>query len=152
MLNVRKLFLLSMVCVMGLSLNACLILEATTDTAVQISDAVTHATTDILSSTSGSGGHSSAEARAKKIRMFAKHNARNVQQDVAQGGGEYLASLEALLEVPPQRHDEFTVFAQSHYEWLVSDEDGITNDGLMQLADFGSQDIAQALSVQIAAK
>ncbi len=151
MFIMKKLFLLSVLCVMGFGLNACLILEATTDTTVNITDAVTHATTDIVSSTSGNS-HSAANGRVKRARMFAKHNALNLQQDVAQGGGEYLSSLEALLDVPAQGHDEFTGFAQSNYESMFGAEDEMSDEGLMQLAQFGSAEIREALSVQMAAK
>jgi len=151
MFMMKNVLLFLILCVMGLSLNACLILDATTDTTVNITDAVTHATTDILSSTSG-GASTAANIRAKKLKKFAKHNSMNLQQDVAQGRGEYLSSLETLLEVPPQRHEEFTDFAQSNYELVFGTEDGMTDGALVQLAHFGSAEIREALSVQVAAK
>jgi hypothetical protein len=41
---------------------------------------------------------------------------------MAAGGGEYLASLAALLEVPPERQTEFFAFAQQQFPLLFDSE------------------------------
>jgi hypothetical protein len=53
-----------------------------------------------------------------KAVFFTTLNFENLRQDVAQGHGEYLTSLSALLNVPVKRQDEFFAFAQRHYPGL----------------------------------
>lgn len=55
----------------------------------------------------------------KKISMFASVNFDNLSQDIAQGGGEHLTSLAALMGIPPEKHEAFFSLAQQHYATLV---------------------------------
>lgn len=50
-----------------------------------------------------------------KLDTFTKVNWASLQQDVARGNGEYLASLATLLEVPIEKQKDFFIFAQDQY-------------------------------------
>ena len=76
----------------------------------------------------------------------------NLRQDVAQGRGEYLTSLQTLLDIPPQHRAAFTLFAQANYESFFGSEDGTSDQTLVRLASFGSDDIRHALISQMTAK
>lgn len=54
-----------------------------------------------------------------KTTMFAELNFENLSQEMAQGQGEHLASLAALMGVPAQHQGEFFAMAQEHYTTLV---------------------------------
>lgn len=59
----------------------------------------------------------------QKVDIFTTLNFEQVKQDMALGGGEYLASLGSLLGVPDDQQERFFAFAQEHYATLVrSDE------------------------------
>jgi len=49
-----------------------------------------------------------------KALFFTTLTFENLRQDVAQGQGEYLTSLSALLHIPAERQDEFFGLAQRH--------------------------------------
>jgi hypothetical protein len=50
-----------------------------------------------------------------KANMFASINFENVAQDMAQGGGEHLASLATLMGVPDEQQPGFFAMAQDRY-------------------------------------
>ncbi len=54
-----------------------------------------------------------------KTTMFASLNFENLAQDMAQGRGENLASLAALMGVPADRQGEFFALAQDKYATLM---------------------------------
>ncbi len=86
--------------------------------------ATTKTTTDgvvnVLSSTSGHSWYTEdgLVKQDQKVQAFTAMNADNLQQDVAAGRGEYLASLGTLLGVPPERQEGFSAHAQQNYEPL----------------------------------
>jgi hypothetical protein len=45
----------------------------------------------------------------------------NLQEDIARGQGEYLASLGTLMEIPADRQNQWALGAQSRYADLFSD-------------------------------
>ncbi|BCA55073.1 Orotate phosphoribosyltransferase [Nitrospira sp. KM1] len=51
--------------------------------------------------------------------MFALLNFENLTQEMAQGGGEHLASLATLMDVPAEQHPAFFAMAQERYLYLV---------------------------------
>lgn len=51
--------------------------------------------------------------------MFADLNFDNLSQEMAQGGGEHLASLATLLGVPAEQHPVFFAMTQEKYTTLV---------------------------------
>lgn len=54
-----------------------------------------------------------------KVLTFTTLNFTVLKQNMAQGEGEYLASLGALLGVPPERRVSFASLAQAQYAVLV---------------------------------
>lgn len=54
-----------------------------------------------------------------KASMFAEVTFDSLSQEMAQGGGEHLASLATLLGVPPDQQAEFFALAQERYATLV---------------------------------
>ena len=89
-----------------LALSACT-LKGTTD-------ATTDATSDATVTTSGKSWLTSDGLIKddEKATAFATVNFENLQQDMAQGQGEYLASLGTLLGVPRDRNAEFFTLAK----------------------------------------
>jgi hypothetical protein len=55
----------------------------------------------------------------QKVTMFALLNFENLTQEMAQGGGEHLASLATLMEVPAEQHPVFFAMTQERYLALV---------------------------------
>ena len=58
---------------------------------------------------------SAEPSQSAKLDMFAKVNWASLQQDMARGNGEYLASLATLLEVPIEKQTDFFILAQDQY-------------------------------------
>ncbi len=56
-----------------------------------------------------------------KVNAFAAIHFENLSQDMAQGGGEHLASLATLMGVPVEQQPEFFAFAQDKYATLVQE-------------------------------
>ena len=56
-----------------------------------------------------------------KVNAFAAIHFENLSQDMAQGGGEHLASLATLMGVPVEQQPEFFAFAQDIYATLVQE-------------------------------
>lgn len=58
-------------------------------------------------------------AQNEQTTMFANLNFDNLSQEMAQGGGEHLASLAKLLGVPVEQHPAFFSMTQEKYTTLV---------------------------------
>lgn len=58
-----------------------------------------------------------------KVNVFAAVNYDNLNQEMAQGGGEHLASLGELMGVPEEKLPEFFALAQSRYPTLAASGD-----------------------------
>jgi hypothetical protein len=58
-----------------------------------------------------------------KAPIFAEATFESLSQEMAQGGGEHLASLATLLGVPPDHQAEFFVLAQERYTILMQSGD-----------------------------
>ena len=58
-----------------------------------------------------------------KAIAFAAYNQSNVEQDIAKGRGEYLASLSALLGVTENERPAFAAGAQSRFQSLLAVDD-----------------------------
>jgi hypothetical protein len=54
-----------------------------------------------------------------KTTLFAELNFENLSQEMAQGGGEHLASLATLMSVPAEQQPEFFAMAQEKYQTLM---------------------------------
>lgn len=58
-----------------------------------------------------------------KAIAFAAYNQGNLEQDLARGGGEYVASLSALLGVKESGRSAFAAGAQGQFESLMRVDD-----------------------------
>jgi hypothetical protein len=58
-----------------------------------------------------------------KAIAFAAYNQSNLEQDIAKGGGEYLASMSSLLGVSEGERPAFALGAQSQFQSLVRGDD-----------------------------
>ena len=72
----------------------------------------------ISSGTSGCTNDGQVWAEVKDT-VFASVNFDNLEQEMAQGQGEHLASLATLLGVPAEHHPEFFAMTQERYATLV---------------------------------
>jgi hypothetical protein len=59
----------------------------------------------------------------EKVNVFAGINFENLSQEIAQGQGEHLASLAALMGVPEEYYAEFFSLAQANYSALLTSKD-----------------------------
>lgn len=57
---------------------------------------------------------------SEKVNLFAAINFENLSQEMAQGHGEHLASLAALLGVPTEHQAEFFALTQERYTALIT--------------------------------
>lgn len=57
----------------------------------------------------------------EKVNYFASMNFENLSQEMAQGGGEHLASLATLMGVPAEQQPAFFAMTQERYTTLVRD-------------------------------
>jgi len=76
------------------------------------------ATFGISSGTSGCTNDGTIMAE-HKATLFAELNFENLSQDMAQGGGEHLASLATLLGVPAEQQPAFFAMTQDKYQTLI---------------------------------
>jgi hypothetical protein len=58
-----------------------------------------------------------------KTTMYAELNFENLSQEMAQGQGEHLASLAALMGVPAEQQPAFFALTQERYAELVQSGD-----------------------------
>jgi hypothetical protein len=64
-----------------------------------------------------------------KTTMFAELNYESLSQEMAQGGGEHLASLATLFGVPAEQQPAFFAMTQERYQILL--ESGETSPAAM---------------------
>jgi hypothetical protein len=98
---------------------------------------ITETINNILSSTSGRSwftedGQIKADHR---VQAFMAFNFENIKQDMAKGQGEYLDSLSALMEVPPDRRASFYAHAQSRYPFVAQHKSS-AQETLVQLVGY----------------
>jgi hypothetical protein len=58
-----------------------------------------------------------------KVNVFAAANYENLSQEMAQGGGEHLASLAELMGIPENHRPDFFTLAQMRYATLIQSGD-----------------------------
>jgi hypothetical protein len=101
--------------------------DATTGAITQLTDGTSQATTDLTeptreflsSTTPGAWFHTDGTLRRDHETVaFVVLNFDNLQEDFAQGEGEYLASLAKLTGMTPTDSDQFMKFAQSRYAYI----------------------------------
>jgi hypothetical protein len=69
---------------------------------------------------------------SKKAQLFTAVVFENLEQNIAQGHGEYLTSLAILLKVPAAEQEEFRTRSQSQYPLLFA-SDRRTAEGLLSM-------------------
>jgi len=98
---------------------------------------ITDTTSNITASTSGRiwWNEDGLLKPEHKLAAFAAYNARNLEQDLARGQGEYLASLEILMD----RTDDqtFPLLAQDSYSRWSRSGNASTSDLVRQLQSTG---------------
>ncbi len=88
------------------SLPACNTTKATADSIVKFSSS-----TSPESLFTGDG----AVLKEQQVMLYTAVVADALQEDIAGGRGEYLASLRVLLDIPAERQAQFNTVAQEHY-------------------------------------
>jgi len=68
-----------------------------------------------------------------KVNLYTGVVVDNVQQDIARGNGEYLASLGVLMDVPQDRRDEWKRDAQNRYSTFFPDTSQPSEEMLIRL-------------------
>ena len=102
-----------MVVGMGLMISACNTTKATVDTIVRFTASTTP---DSLFTADG------LVRDDQKLNLYTAVVHENLQQDIARGDGEYLASLGTLMKVPQGRQSEFSVLSQKTYPVLFTSD------------------------------
>lgn len=77
-----------------------------------------------------------------KAEAFAAINRENLEQDLARGRGEYLASAGTLLNVPVERQPAFQAQARTQFEQLASDE--TSEHGILPLLISSARSLLQS--------
>lgn len=108
------------------------LVKAPFDATTAVSNGTTQASSEFTqpskeftsSTTPGTRAGNEHLIRAKqRVHAFIAHNFGNVQHEIAQGRGEYLASLATLAEIPLDRQPEFVRNLQDQYGSLfVADQ------------------------------
>ena len=82
---------------------------------------ITETINNILSSTSGRSWFTEdgLVKEDQRVNAFMAFNFENVKQDMANGQGEYLASLSTLMGIPQDRRASFYAHAQSRYPLVM---------------------------------
>jgi hypothetical protein len=82
---------------------------------------ITETINNILSSTSGRSWFTEdgLVKEDQRVNAFMAFNFENVKQDMANGQGEYLASLSTLMGIPQDRRAAFYAHAQSRYPFVL---------------------------------
>jgi Protein of unknown function (DUF3015) len=69
----------------------------------------------------------------QKVNAFADANLDRLRQEMAQGYGEYLASLASLIGISPGRQGEFFALTQEHFATLFKSEQTSSSEMLVAL-------------------
>ena len=109
---------------LGLAVSACNTTNATSDTLVKFSSSTSPG--ELFT---GDG----LVAKHQHVNVYTAIVFDNLQQDMARGDGQYLASLGVLLDVPPDRQHEWALFTQSHYSVLFASDRTKANEMLVGL-------------------
>ncbi len=98
---------------MPIFLVGCGTTSAPTESSTNTSDNTTNSTLDVTSSTTPGSADSTARAEA-----FTHQNYAQIQADMAVGGGEYVAALAYLLQIPPDLEQQFFHLSREKYTTL----------------------------------
>ncbi len=104
--------------------------DATTGSITKLTDGTSQATTDLTeptreflsSTTPGAWFHADGTLNPEHKKIaFVVLNFDNLQEDMAHGSGEYLASYSMLVGVPPNSRESFMKSAQSQYGHIFAE-------------------------------
>ena len=95
---------------LGFMLSACNTSKATADTMVKFTSSTSPG--ELFT---GDG----LVEKSQKVNLYTAIVQENLQQDIARGHGEYLASLSVLLDVAPDYQYEWGLAAQNQYPLVV---------------------------------
>jgi hypothetical protein len=113
MINVKGVMGVVLVVAVALSVSACNTSKATIDTFAK------------FTSSTSPGEYFNADGliiESQKAQLFAAVAFENLEQNIARGDGEYLASLATLLKIPAGEQAEFRMRAQSQYSRLFASD------------------------------
>lgn len=109
--------------------------EATT----ALTDGTTQAAKELLqplkeftSSTTPGALYNDPLKAKRRFQVFVTSTYNNVQRDIAQGQGEYVASLATLAGIPEERRSQFFAMLQDRYAAIYS-TDTAPNESLQRL-------------------
>jgi hypothetical protein len=71
--------------------------------------------------------------KSQKVNLYTTIVQENLQQDIARGHGEYLASLGVLLDVAPGYRHEWSSAAQNRYPTVVPSAQTTPSELLIRL-------------------
>ncbi len=119
------------------ALVGCLLLGSAGCTLKATFESTTDTTSNFLSSTTpGAWVTEDGLFKAEhKLTAFTALNQSNIEQDIARGQGEYLASLTSLMGVAEARQDSFQAKAQREFSALSSSDRPLSVQRLRILAD-----------------
>ena len=95
---------------LGFSISACNTSKATADTMVKFTSSTSPG--ELFT---GDG----LVEKSQTVHLYTSIVQENLQQDIARGHGEYLLSLEVLLNVAPEYRQEWSSAAQNRYATAV---------------------------------
>ncbi|HEB70533.1 MAG TPA: DUF3015 domain-containing protein [Desulfobulbus sp.] len=112
------LFRLISLALLSALLTGCGTTSAPTESSTKTTDKTVNSTMD--ASSSSTPGKNSSTARAEQ---FSRENFARIKADMAVGGGEHLAALAVLLDVPPKNEERFFALTRTQYAALYATSD-----------------------------
>jgi hypothetical protein len=107
-------FTLMMSTGLAFAVSTCAFIDTTTETVQNTSDV----STDFTSSTSPRSDSDSD--KSAEVSKFVNQNFYRIREDMALGGGEHLASLAALLDIPEAQQPNFFRLTKEKFSILFS--------------------------------
>lgn len=103
-------------------------------------ESLTDATTNFLSSTTpGAWFNEDGLIRPdQRLNVFVAINYETLQQEMAQGEGEYLTALGTLLEIPDEKMPSFKIWTQAQFRMIQTTADPTPQTLLAVLSDMNS--------------
>jgi hypothetical protein len=120
-------FTLMMSTGLAIALSSCAFIDSTTETVQNTSDA----STDFTSSTSPRSDSDSS--KSEKVSKFLDQNFDRIREDMALGGGEHLASLATLLDIPEAQQPNFFRLTKEKFSVLFSSANTTPEEMLTKL-------------------
>jgi Protein of unknown function (DUF3015) len=119
-------FTLMMSTGLAIALSSCAFFDTTTETVQNTSDV----SSDFTSSTSPRSSNSNI---SEKVSKFIDQNFDRIREDMALGGGEHLASLATLLDIPEAQQPNFFRLTKEKFSILYSSANTTPEEMLTKL-------------------